>query len=346
LSNCFFRFTCVFKVYPRLFGMNLTYLTWEQLPSRELERVFDDVRVITTSQDFPEEKVPYIEDVMRRSGSRPYDIDDFFLYPPELQRLGDVIARNRLNVGMIGNKGELRIGDSKVQLHCASRLPFNGDSEVLIVAPHDEEDYAVMTAYAHKKMGDSVHVLFVTDSSDREWLRRRESVYRNVLGLEDSEYSFAGIPDTEVHKNKSRFEGALKGRLREMKPKNVILPSRGGNFDHINVLRYSMPIAEESGANILLGKSTQSMGFSPKVLEVFDRENIEEVVSFYSDGNFGNPEYLHQVKNLFALPDGSLNGYVSSLKTRNPDLGVGVVGYQPVKLEHGYQIAHLTDIFD
>jgi hypothetical protein len=325
--------------------MKLVYLKtpFGKLPSRRLEKAFDyNVEVIRASAHEQEGRVKETEDEMEDRGISPPGIDDFLLYPPELQHLGDVVAKNRLNAGMLSDNGELQIGDSGIELRRALRLPFKEDSDTLVVAPHDEEDFAITTAYVNKKKGNSFHILFVTNTS-KEWREKRESVYRDVLGLEKSEYYFADIPDKKVHENRSKFEEILKEKLKGVT--TVILPSYGSNFDHINALLYSLPIVEESGADIILGKSTQSIGLNPKIWTVLDKEHIDKVVSFYSKENFGKEEYVHQVRNLFAELPEPLNRYVAELKTKNLGLEVGAYGYQPMKLQRGYQIAHVTDIF-
>ncbi len=324
--------------------MNLTFLTSGESPSKELEKAFEDVSVVETPVKNQAENLPAVEERL----GKPYDIDDFFLYTKDLKDTGEVLERKRLNSGMLSDDGELLIGDSKISLHYASRLPFKEDSEILIVAPHFEEEYAMAVAYAHKSIGDSIHVLFVTDVPEGSSEKSRD-VYENLLGLKSDEYSFIGIPDREVHKNKEKVQSAFKQKIKELNPKNIILPSDGRNFDHKHVLRYLLYVALQFDKNIIYSKSIQSTNLNPTIWEAFDQEHIEKLTSIYSDGKFGNPEYEFQVRNLFAELPEALSRYVASLKSNDPVLDVGAFGYQPKILkitpEKGYRIANLTSIF-
>lgn len=200
-------------------------------------------------------------------------------------------------------------------------------------------------AYAHKKMGDSVRVLFVTDSSDKGWLKRRESAYASPLGLEESEYHFAHLKDKELYKERSRLGKIIADELKRTMPKNVIIPSYGGNADHIVVNEVSLSVLRDLGANIITGKSTQSIGLNPRFWEVFDRENIIEVISFYGKGGFGSEVYECQVGNLFALPERPLNAYVYEMG-HGTNTDFRVFGCEPMRIEQGYRIPQLTEIFD
>jgi hypothetical protein len=332
--------------------MKLTYLSSRAKPSKELEALFDDLTVVEASFCDQEGQVPRIEDELKEKGIHPYDPDDFFLYTDEVSRLGGVISRNRLNSGMISSNGDLRMADTHIILNQAVRLPYSNDSEVLVVAPHYEEDYAMVSAMMHKEAGDSVYVLFCTLPPEKATDRSLQ-VYREVLGLKNDDFGFTDIPDLEVHKYRDGLRVKLKETIKRIKPKNIILPSMGSNFDHMNVLDVALPVCERTGANLIMGRSVQSLGlkpgepFKPKLWYVMDGEKSDAMVSkLYSDDVFGSAQYVTQVANLSSQLPEPLVRYLSYLRESDSGIDLRAYGSQPLSINHEYRIPHNTRLFD
>lgn len=108
--------------------MRLVYLTsMDKLPGKRIERSFDGhVEVIEVPRYEQMGRVQHTEEIMRERGISEHGIDDFLLYPPRLQHLGDVVARNMLNAGVISEDGETLLGDTRIELRRAMSCPLRG----------------------------------------------------------------------------------------------------------------------------------------------------------------------------------------------------------------------------
>lgn len=350
--------------------MRLIYLTTGKGPSRDLKKQFDSVIIVKVAPKNLHKKVSSVERKMEESGSHKFDINDFVLWTPELDALGEVIARKRLNAGMVHNEGkngkismigdepfypQVFIGETPVSLTHVSQLPTNGKARnILFVCPHWEEETGLIGSYLHKRNGDNVHVLFVTDipngkteAQTRVHHEKAHQVYRTVIGLTEEEYSFIGIPDERVLDHKRKFQSALESKIIKFKPDTVIMPPEGSNFDHNSTLRYSLPILEKHKVDLLLGEVVQDTKLRPSIFPVLDWNEVERFVEVYTDGDFGGAQYKLTVRNMFTkLPEG-LNRFLGEIYARKGDeVKIGVFGLQPIRLKNGYKIPHATKVFD
>jgi len=337
--------------------MKLTYLSTGIPINSSFLNLFDNAKTIyffgTNPADHKTD-LDIADNMLNEAGSYPFDMNDFFLYSEDIKELGRVIGRNRYNEGMIVNSRsipDMSFGTTNINLVKASRLPFEGDSELMIIAPHPEEDYAMIAAWAHKQIGDSVYLLVMTDM-EGVTRDKAEEVYSRI-GLDENSYSFAGIPDTQVSKNMHKASKAIRKNIEHIRPKTLLLPSYGSNFDHIHTRRAAQEVISEidpanSGIkNILDGKSTQSQDFNPKIWEMYDWDEIDSsVLQFYKDKKFGNSEYYYQVGELLkGLPEVP-NRRIGYLRDNvDPAIEVAALGYDPFRV-NGYNVAQLSAHFD
>jgi len=162
--------------------MKLTMMIKEgQSPNEGISRPFDGFEVVEAS---PDDNYTAIEEKMAAAGSMPFDPDDMFLYYPEVRYQGEMMESKRLNSGIMHDSGNIDFSGNKVTLWHACNLPYEGNSDVLILAPHFEEDFAMILSRLHKEAGDNVHIMFATPIRTgciEESLR----VYHDVLGLSE-----------------------------------------------------------------------------------------------------------------------------------------------------------------
>jgi len=249
----------------------------------------------------------------------------------------------------------VRIGDTDVELTYASRLPNEGLSSVLFVAPHFEEETAIVGATMHKRQEDNVHIMFATNIPDKPGFKEKShQVYRDTVGLGESEYSFVGIPDRAMQHHERMFKDALDARLNAELTQTIIMPPEGSNFDHMFALRYTWDVLQDHpGVDLLVGEVVQDTRLRPTIFPTLSKEQIEVFVKDYTDGYFGCAQYEHMVRNMFnKLPEG-MNRLVADLRVKafegagsDTEYQIGVFGLQPVRLLNGYRVPHMSTLFD
>jgi hypothetical protein len=322
--------------------MNLVYFASEsERPGKNLRKLFGHVEVIRADIGRQEKQLARIEEKLANLGYEAGDPDTFYLFSPALRHMGEVMSRKMLNYGTVQESLEsVRFGDTFVRLGHAVSMPYSNDSDILIVAPHYEEDFAIVAARSHNILkNDNVRILFITDIPDKPgFASKSQDVYSNFLRLEPEQYTFAGIPDRSAHDNMPRIREAVAEEINNHKPRSIILPSRGRNFDHNAVHEASLGPALESGANVILGRSVQSTGFRPSLWHTFSDDEAGEISGVYRDETFGGPSNEHLVKNLFMELPEPLSRLSASRKSEDPGFSLRAYGFQPVRMDHRYRI--------
>ena len=359
--------------------MKLVYVRPEggEGPSEELQALFTGgTEVFEAPADDQQTRVRSVEGEMRERGIDLYEIDTLLLYPREVQGLGCILRRNAISSGVLMEEpaqGTIQLGDANVKPLEVSRLPYNGKSRVFLIAVHPDEEIITYGAAGHIKNGDCVHVLSVTEPDRKGWESGIRRVYSEIIGLDDDQFTFARIPDTEVYANRERLAGVLGDVLDSYGPDSVILTPPGMNHDHNVALDVCRPVLasygeRRGGVNILLGDAIESdESFRPSMWQIIDGRFADHLMSLYAQT--GSPQYVEQVENLSRrLPTGVsklLSYYKARRRTSNDcnellwdmkgeDMYVGAFGYQPVSLrigrksgkKLGYQIPSVTDLFD
>ena len=307
---------------------------------RNAEELFDDVIYIKASE---RSEVKDVERRMEKRGIKPFDTNEFVLYYPALEDIGLSVSRNRFNSGMIvGHRyANLMLGDTPVYLRRCMKLPYEGDSRVMIVAPHFEEDFGMIMTKLHKDAGDSLYLLFVTDINEEiGTVEKSHEIYQDILGLEEGrEYGFLGLKTNTVHTNTEKLRKGLKKAFDEFKPNTVIIPSVGGNRDHITVHDTCREVIQ-TGVNIIFGHSVQSDDFIPRIFHLFDPHEARGLVSeVYSSGDFGPKEYVYTVGELFKTRYEPVSRYLAG-----KDIEVSCYGTMPLYMNHEYRIPHKTSL--
>lgn len=333
--------------------MRLTYLTSGKEPSEELENNFKDIRIYHVD---PEKTREEIQDIERTMGDRKnilYNADNFFLYTEDLEDLGYVMSRNMINSGMEHPEGELELGDTKIRLDHISRLPFNEDSRIQLWSPNYDMEYMIAETYMHKRIGDTVKVFMVTDVQDDSYRDFCRFVYEDdsLMGLNKEDYDFVGITDKKAHMSTGKLAERFRHEISEFKPKTIIIPSYGMNFDHLDINSVIEPIAlEETDANVIRGFGLQCKDpriYTPKIWQAMDWKHAKKLIDVYKSGQMGGGDYTFKMEKMledFSVP---LTGRVGHIRqTTKPRLKVGAWRSMPLRINKDYRVPNLTDIFD